>query len=164
LLITLVGCATYHGVGPLKSAGENHNSSPGAGAAEDLQLSWPVRNVAINRGFKEEGQRRHEGLDLHGGRNTPIYAAHSGQVVYAGHKYRGFGNMIIVEFSQKWATLYAHLQAFKVKRGERVSTGQLIGLMGRTGHATGVHLHFELIKDKHPVDPLLYLPTVAKTP
>jgi murein DD-endopeptidase MepM/ murein hydrolase activator NlpD len=120
---------------------------------------WPVHNVVINRGFKETG-RPHEGVDLHGTKNTPIYAAHAGQVVYVGHKYHGFGNMIIIEFSSRWASLYAHLQSFKVKRGDQVTKGQWIGAMGRTGHATGVHLHFELMKDKHPVDPQLYLPSL----
>ena len=97
------------------------------------------------------------GVDLAGKRGYRIYAAHDGIVVYAGRGFRGYGNMILLEYDGQWATLYAHLDGFRVKTGDRVSTGQTIGTMGRTGRATGVHLHFELLKKKQPVDPLPYL-------
>lgn len=123
-----------------------------------FQVQWPVANPVINRGFNVGGKKRdHYGLDLKGRRNDPIYAAHDGYVVYAGNKFRGYGNMIILEYDSGWATLYGHLNKFKVKTGDEVKAGQLIGLMGRTGRATGVHLHFELLKNKEPIDPLPFL-------
>ena len=65
--------------------------------------------------------------------------------------------MIILEFDEEWATLYAHLDSLSVKEGNIVERGDRVGRMGDSGRATGVHLHFELIKDKQPVNPLEYL-------
>lgn len=118
-----------------------------------FQLRWPVANPIINRGFLN-GKRPHNGLDLKGRKNEPVYAAHDGYVVYAGSKFRGYGKMIILEYDDGWATLYGHLNKFKVKTGQEVKAGEEIGAMGRTGRATGVHLHFEVIRNKIPVDPL----------
>jgi murein DD-endopeptidase MepM/ murein hydrolase activator NlpD len=85
-------------------------------------------------------------------------AAHDGVVIYAGRDFRGFGKMVLIEGAYGWASIYAHFSKINVKTGEKVHQGQILGGMGRTGRATGVHLHFELRKKKGPVDPLLYLP------
>lgn len=123
-----------------------------------FQLRWPLTYVSINRGFSNYGRREHFGLDLRGRLGTPVLAAHSGVVIYAGSRFRGFGRMIIIEYDDTWATLYAHLSKFKVKMGDSVKAGQIIGLMGRTGQASGVHLHFELMNSKIPIDPVPLLP------
>lgn len=120
-------------------------------------LQWPVRKVKINRGFIGSGHQTHLGLDIGGRKGDPILAAHDGIVIYAGSGFRGYGKMIIIEYSPNWATLYAHLSGFKVRTGQEVSAGQVIGRMGRTGRATGVHLHFELMRDKEPINPEPYL-------
>ncbi|MCB0384660.1 MAG: M23 family metallopeptidase, partial [Bdellovibrionales bacterium] len=99
----------------------------------------------------------HQGIDLAGALNSPVLSAHDGIIVYAGRGFKGYGKMILVEYNHMWATLYAHLNRYKIKTGEWVTRGQLIGLMGRTGRVSGVHLHFELLKDKQPVDPLSML-------
>jgi murein DD-endopeptidase MepM/ murein hydrolase activator NlpD len=65
--------------------------------------------------------------------------------------------MILLEYNDKWATLYAHLDRSRVKNGQEVKAGDVIGEMGRTGRATGVHLHFELMRDKQPIDPMPFL-------
>lgn len=118
-----------------------------------FQLQWPVKKVVINRGFSNGGRKSHLGVDLGGRKGDSIYAAHDGIVIYAGAGFRGYGKMIILEYNKTWATLYGHLSRLKVKSGQEVYAGDLIGLMGRTGRATGVHLHFELMRDKQPVDP-----------
>jgi murein DD-endopeptidase MepM/ murein hydrolase activator NlpD len=157
------------------------------GSAGPFQLQWPVSEPKVNRGFmagadgseqsgragrepsrnrsrkKSRRGRHHLGLDLGGPRNTPIYAAHDGVVIYAGSRFRGYGRMILLEYDGTWATLYGHLNGFNVKTGARVQRGQKIGTMGRTGRATGVHLHFELIRDKVPVDPMPYLQATTST-
>lgn len=125
-----------------------------------FRLHWPVLEPKVNRGFGE-GRGNHLGVDIGGKRNTSIKAAHDGVVVYAGARFRGYGRMIIVEYDQEWATLYGHLNKFSVKTGQKVTAGQEIGKMGRTGRATGVHLHFELIKGKKPVDPMPFLKNEA---
>ncbi len=128
-----------------------------------FNLVWPVTNPTLNRGFKQ-GRRPHLGLDLAGKKNDPVYSAHDGIVIYAGRKFRGYGNMIIVEYDRNWASLYGHLNRINVVMGEEVKAGQVIGKMGRTGHASGVHLHFELLKDKLPIDPYPLFKSSAATP
>lgn len=92
-----------------------------------------------------------------GSKGSAILAAHEGRVIYTGSGFTGYGNMVMIEWDSNWATLYAHLNHIDVKEGQWVRQGQVIGGMGRTGRATGVHLHFELIRNKQPVDPLNYL-------
>jgi murein DD-endopeptidase MepM/ murein hydrolase activator NlpD len=117
-----------------------------------------VDKARLTRGYKPHSRRPHWGIDLAGPRKTPIYAAHKGMVIYAGRDFRGFGKMILIESGHGWATLYAHLDKILVSEGEKVNQGESIALMGNTGRSTGPHLHFEIRKDKGPVDPLLYLP------
>jgi len=118
-----------------------------------FRLQWPVAQMKVNRGFSEGIGHDHLGIDMGGHKGDKIYAAHEGVVVYAGHGFRGYGNMVLLEFDKTWATLYGHMSRILVKTGQSVHAGTVIGLMGRTGHATGVHLHFEVIKNKNPVDP-----------
>ena len=122
-------------------------------------ISWPVPEVRINQAFSPDKNRKHAGIDFGGAKNSPILAAHDGLVVYAGKAFKGYGRMVMIEYNSEWATLYGHLNKIKVKEGEYVKAGQVIGGMGRTGHATGVHLHFELIRKKENVDPLPMLTT-----
>ena len=125
---------------------------------QDFYLQWPVGKVKLSQAFRPHRNPKHDGLDLTHYLNAPIYSAHEGFVVYTGSSYRGYGKMIIVQYNDRWATLYAHLNKIEVREGEIVERGQKIGRMGKTGRATGVHLHFELLKNKLPVDPLDYLP------
>ena len=122
-----------------------------------FRLSWPVDSVQINDVYAPPSRPSHQGIDLGGKKGTPIKAAHEGVVIYAGGRYQGYGNMILIEFDEHWATLYAHLSVLFVKDGDVVRRGEVIGQMGATGRASGVHLHFELMKDKRPVDPLKHL-------
>jgi murein DD-endopeptidase MepM/ murein hydrolase activator NlpD len=120
-------------------------------------LRPPVLTLKISRGFKPSGRRKHHGLDIAGRKNDPILASHDGVVIYAGQAFRGYGKLILIEYDRTWATLYAHLTSFEVKTGDSVRVGEIIGRMGKTGRASGVHLHFELLKEKKPIDPLPFL-------
>ncbi len=122
------------------------------------QFRWPVFKPHITRGFlpKKRG-RKHYGLDISGPLNKKIMASHKGLVIYAGTGYSGYGKVVIIEYNSSWGTLYAHLNKFNVKEGQFVNAGDVIGGMGKTGRSTGVHLHFEIIKNKLPVNPLNYL-------
>lgn len=131
--------------------------TPGGGnyvPSGDFRLYWPVKNVRINRGYRPADDINHQGVDLGGKKGAPILAAHEGVVIYAGRDFKGYGNMVLIEFNKEWATLYGHLNEIVVDEGRIVKPGDPIGSMGRTGRASGVHLHFELIKEKAPVDPL----------
>lgn len=127
-------------------------------APTEIMFDWPVDRARLTRGFDVAKRRPHLGIDLAGPRKTPVYASHNGMVIYAGRDFRGFGKMILVETGNGWATLYAHLDAILVSEGQKVNRGSTIALLGNTGRSTGPHLHFELRRDKAPVDPLMYLP------
>lgn len=122
-----------------------------------FQMVWPVQRIKLNRGFKPPSDPKHAGIDLGGKRGTPILSAHEGVVIYTGDEFRGYGNMIIVEYGDEWATLYGHLDKISVETGAIVGPGDAIGTMGDTGVASGVHLHFELLHNRQPVDPLNFL-------
>lgn len=125
----------------------------------DPRFDWPVDKARLTRGFLPNARPRpHLGLDLASTKGTPILAAQEGTVIYAGTGFRGYGRFIIIESEGDWATFYSHLDKILVKNGDTVSKGQLIGKMGRTGRATGTHLHFEVRKDKKAIDPLAFLP------
>jgi len=86
----------------------------------------------------------HDGIDLAPGCNSPIYAATSGTVTFAGLT-GGYGNYIQISHGGGVSTAYGHIVngGIKVSRGQRVVAGQLIALVGSTGNSTGCHLHFE---------------------
>ena len=90
------------------------------------------------------GQNFHTGMDFGAPTGTPVIAAYGGQVAIA-DALGGYGLTVVLEHAQGTAeTLYAHLSELLVKEGEEVKQGDVIGLVGSTGHSTGPHLHFEL--------------------
>ncbi|CAN5485481.1 hypothetical protein BH10PSE6_BH10PSE6_14820 [soil metagenome] len=99
----------------------------------------------------------HHGVDFAVPKGTPIYAASDG-VVAGARPNGGYGNWIRIEHGDGIATVYGHLSRFapRIKPGVRVSRGELVGLSGNTGRSTGPHLHFEVIADGKPVDPLAH--------
>jgi len=121
---------------------------------------WPAHGT-VTSGFGLRtvavGSSDHRGLDIGGWRGQNIYAAKSGEVVFAGRN-GGFGKMIRLQHENGDETLYAHCDKLLVTVGEWVYQGQVIAKMGTTGVSTGVHLHFEIIIDGVQVDPILFLP------
>jgi len=97
--------------------------------------------------------RLHAGIDFHAPTGTPVHAAASG-VVAASQYMRGYGNVVMIAHGSDLSTVYGHLSRRMVGTGEHVSQGQVIGLSGATGLATGPHLHFEIRVHGHPVNPL----------
>lgn len=85
----------------------------------------------------------HDGVDISGcGYGSPIYAADNGNVYQSGYVTSGGGNQIIINHNNGYYTIYAHMSKLYVVKGQSVTRGQIIGLMGATGNATGTHLHF----------------------
>lgn len=179
LAIFYIGCATsFRGPGPLTTgtdrtalnSADSDSAKPTVSMRENrhhrtpsntLNFNWPVDDARLTRGYFTQGKRGHWGLDLANRRGTPILAAESGVVIYTGKGFRGYGNLIVIEHNEEWATLYSHLHRIKVKQGQSVKRGETIGTMGRTGRATGVHLHFEIRHNRKPVNPLAHLPEVT---
>ena len=86
----------------------------------------------------------HYGVDFAGSLGSAVYAVDAGVVVYAGWNTWGYGNLIVLDHGNGWQSLYAHLSQINVKCGQSVGQGDVIGLIGATGNATGPHLHFEV--------------------
>lgn len=120
---------------------------------------WPARGrITSPYGIRVISGRKdfHAGIDIGGPTGTNIVAAESGRVSYAGNM-RGFGNVIILSHDGGYSTVYAHNSVNLVKKGQYVNRGSVIAKMGRTGNATGSHLHFEVRLSGKPVNPLPYL-------
>lgn len=98
----------------------------------------------------------HAGIDFRGKRGTPVLAASNGIIKVARRK-GAYGKTIIIDHGNSYTTLYGHLSGYKVKEGEWVNLGQTIGYIGRTGRATGPHLHFEVRCHNVPLNPVKYL-------
>jgi murein DD-endopeptidase MepM/ murein hydrolase activator NlpD len=94
----------------------------------------------------------HRGLDISGKRGTPIIAPADGTVIATG-KDLHFGKFIKIKHNDKFTTLYGHLLQCKVKKGQKVKRGDIIGLMGNSGMSTGYHLHYAVQKDNVSVNP-----------
>jgi murein DD-endopeptidase MepM/ murein hydrolase activator NlpD len=118
-------------------------------------LIWPVSGP-VTSGFGMRWGRMHEGIDIAAGVGTPIHAAASGRIIYAGWM-GGYGNFVIIDHGGSLATAYGHQSRIGVGTGQAVTQGQVIGYVGCTGHCFGPHLHFEVRVNGQPVNPLSYL-------
>jgi murein DD-endopeptidase MepM/ murein hydrolase activator NlpD len=98
----------------------------------------------------------HAGIDIAAPKGSPIKAAMSGKVIYAGRR-SGYGKLVIISHSNGYSTRYAHCSSILVKKGQQVKQGQLVARVGATGVATGNHLHFEVRKNGKTLNPLTYL-------
>jgi len=112
-------------------------------------FSWPLRGRLTSR--------LHDGIDIAAARGTSILSARDGKVIYS-DRLSGYGNVIIVEHTGGFASVYAHNDRNFARKGQRVRRGQKIASVGSTGRATGPHLHFEVRKDNVARNPLYYLP------
>ncbi len=112
---------------------------------------WKYHAIVTSPYGWREG-RMHKGVDLELHHRDPVYSSFSGMVRMSRY-YGAFGYMIIVRHFNGLESLYAHLSRLKVKPGDIVEAGQIIGLGGSTGHSTGTHLHYELRFKGLPVNP-----------
>ncbi len=122
-----------------------------------IPLAWPLQ-APVGDPFGPRGNRFHAGIDLIAPRGTSVQAAAPGRVTFAGIAAGGWGKLVVVLHSDGVRTLYAHLSAIDARRGQPVSTGDRLGLVGATGDATGPHLHFEVRVRGAAVDPSSALP------
>jgi|TARA_B100000795_G_C22804699_1_gene444062 murein DD-endopeptidase MepM/ murein hydrolase activator NlpD len=95
----------------------------------------------------------HTGVDFTAKKGTDIFASGDGVVSNVKKSYTGYGQHVIIDHGFGYKTLYAHMSAFKVRKGQKVKRGDVIGLVGNTGTSTGAHLHYEVIRDGRKIDP-----------
>lgn len=138
------------------AARSTRTSRVAALAFPDLtQFTWvgPVSGTRQTSGFGPRWGRLHAGLDFAGPVGTPLRALSSGVVVHAAPQ-GGYGNKVSLLMWDGSLVNYGHMDSIAVKRGQRVSPGQIVGRLGNTGHSTGPHLHVEVRPDREkPVDP-----------
>lgn len=119
--------------------------------------AWPARGV-LTSGYGPRWGRMHRGIDIAAPVGTPIYAAASGVVEFAGWNSGGYGYMVDIRHADGSMTRYAHNSRLLVQRGQEVGQGDQISEMGSTGYSTGPHLHFEIhLPERGAVNPMTML-------
>ena len=139
----------------IQAAQARSSSSQASRPPSSAGFIWPTSGT-LTSGFGWRWGRMHEGIDIAAPTGTPISAAASGTVIYAGWM-GGYGNLVVIDHGNGLATAYGHQSSIAVGSGTYVSQGQTIGYVGSTGHSTGPHVHFEVRVNGSPVDPLGYL-------
>ena len=153
---------TFRAIGFETADGERQYYTPEGLSLRKAFLSTPVKYTRISSRFDLRRRhpvlhkiRAHKGVDYSAPTGTPVKAAGDGQVISAGRK-GGYGKTVVLKHGKKYTTLYGHLSriAKGLKANQRVRQGQVIGYVGKTGLATGPHLHYELRVDGVHRDPL----------
>ncbi|MBU8921152.1 MAG: M23 family metallopeptidase [Bacteroidales bacterium] len=122
----------------------------------DLNLSMITSLYGARKHPRLHTMEFHTGIDIDTKLGEPVLSVAEGVIIFSG-KQGGYGNVIIVEHSERFCTVYAHLSLMLVKKGEIVRRGEAIGKVGVTGNSTGSHLHFEVRVGGKTVNPLDFL-------
>jgi len=132
-------------------------------AAQKAPFATPVKSAfrftsqfGFRRDPKTGGRRMHKGVDFAASTGTPLYATADGVVTHSGWA-SGYGRLVKIQHDFGVETRYAHMSKLRVKVGQRVSRGQLIGDMGASGRVTGVHLHYEVRVGGKAVNPMIFI-------
>lgn len=159
--VTVAAYRSASSSGGLSSKAPQVAKSAPLPVSKSKTFSWPLRG-RINSpfGWRTHPVLRkrwfHTGIDIKGARGTPIHAARSGQVIFAGWM-NGYGRVVVLRHDSHYTTLYAHAQRLLVRKGQQVNKGQTIALVGTSGRSTGPHLHFEVRYNNSPTNPMSYL-------
>ncbi len=134
-----------------------------AASKQEAMFGMPLRNIRITSSFSLRRwhpilhrYRPHHGTDFGARRGTPLLAVNAGTVIFSG-RMRGYGNVVKIKHAGGYVSLYAHQSRRRVKVGQHVKKGQVIGYVGSTGRSTGPHLHFGLMKNGRWIDPMTVL-------
>ena len=119
-----------------------------------------LKRIASGYGYRVDPVYKttkfHAGLDFAAPQGTPIYATANGTVETAGNTGNGYGNHVVIHNGYGYTTLFGHMFKVKVKAGEKVKRGEIIGWVGSTGKSTGPHCHYEVRRNGETVDPVFY--------
>lgn len=147
-------------------AQQSHSGSPPSFGGDGSGLAYPIPGAPITSPFGMRVHpitgvyKLHDGVDFSASCGTPIHASGAGTVI-AEYFNAGYGNRLIIAHGtingENVQTTYNHLSRYAVGQGARVSKGQVIGYVGTTGYSTGCHLHFMVLVDGVPVDPMAWL-------
>lgn len=162
LLLAMVACGGdgVEGVGGRLRRASREARSPAEAFTGVGGIGWPAAPGArVSSVFGDpRPDHTHVGLDIAIPEGTPIVAVADGIVRFSGWK-DGYGNVVYVDHGEGWETRYAHNSQNLVAEGATVTRGQVIAIVGTTGHSTGPHIHFEVHKDGVPQDPIAFYRT-----
>lgn len=119
---------------------------------------WPIEGSILSRFGPGASGQRNDGINIQAAMGTPIRAAADGVVAYAGTEIGVFGGLVLITHGDGFVTAYGHAGRVDVVRGQQVKRGQIIGLSGDSGYSAQPQLHFEIRKNRVPVNPVPYLP------
>ena len=121
------------------------------------RFTWPLQGSIIGRFGSQGGGRVNDGLNIAAAGGTPVLAAAPGKVVYSGNEIGVFGGLVLIDHGGGWVTAYGHLGSLSVAKDDYVAARQALGSVGETGYLSQPQLHFEIRKDRKPLDPLTRL-------
>ena len=117
-----------------------------------------LTRMASGYGYRTDpfnkSRKMHYGMDFTAPRGTPVYAASDGKIIRADSRATGYGKHVRIDHGFGYITLYAHLNKYNVRKGQKVKKGDVIGFVGSTGRSQAPHLHYEVHKDKKRVNPI----------
>ena len=171
-ILLLVGCTPkpkYHGRPKSEEPARTETTKAPTRQTSKAHVVFtaPIRNYSSRKLTSLYGVRKdpryntkefHHGIDIKAESGADVLASAPGTVIFAGDQ-SGFGKVVILDHGKRFCTVSAHLSSMLVREGARVGRGEVIGKVGRSGNATGTHLHFELRIEGKSVDPLRYLDT-----
>ena len=130
---------------------------------EAVPAIQPVANKDLKRmasgyGYRVDpftkARKMHYGMDFSAKTGTPVYATGDGKVIRADSRSSGFGKHIRIDHGYGYTTVYAHLNDYNVRRGQKVKRGEIIGFVGNTGRSRGPHLHYEVWLNGDKLNPV----------
>ncbi|MDH5355036.1 MAG: peptidoglycan DD-metalloendopeptidase family protein [Gammaproteobacteria bacterium] len=149
---------------PLQTVNDTYageNSSTGTVYTASIESNqaryiWPLTKIDVSSRFGQRNGRLHSGIDLRAPSGTPIFAAADGRVNFSGYN-RDYGHIVVIDHGNGIETAYAHNSRNEVGEGQTVRQGQIVGRVGRTGNATGNHVHFEFRLHGRPLNPVNHI-------
>lgn len=153
---------------PSPSAAPPPAASPSPAPLADTPapaFRWPLEGKVRRAFIAKQGDKDwHDGIDVLAAKGTAVRAAAAGKVIFAGDGPKEYGKTVILFHGGRWTTTYSYLDQITVTDGEEVGAGERIGLNGETGLAGEPQLHFEIRRNRVPLDPAKYLPRAKAAP
>lgn len=149
-------------VSPTRPTAKSSKASPKAPLQAAIRpekgvFIWPAKGRLLNK-FGSQGQKVYKGIEIAVPKGTAVVAAASGKVIYSGNAIPGYGNLVILEHSDNFFSVYGYNEKNLVKMDDFVGQGEKIALSGLPPSGQSARLHFEIRQGKSAVDPILYLP------
>ena len=141
---------------------QHWSDTPSLGQAMILPVTGRLSSpFGLRRFFNKQPRKPHSGIDIAAPHGTPILSPLAGNIIRTG-RYFFNGNTVFIDHGQGLVTMYCHMSKIKVKAGQTVKQGQIIGAIGKTGRVTGPHLHWSISLNDARVDPSLFYKNIKR--